>query len=101
MTTKEYTEWKENNKQEFEQLSKECLESWINEAIKHELNDVVFRSPTVDKDRQIVTYRKILEAFIRKDDFCGGLYDEHVRMYNEYEDYKNKQKYNLNYRTKF
>lgn len=92
MTTKEYTEWKENNKQEFEQLSKECLESWIKEAIKHELNDVVFRSPTVDKDRQIVTYRKILEAFIRKDNFCGGLYDELVRMYKEYEDYKNRKR---------
>ena len=86
MTTKEYTEWKENNKQEFEQLSKECLESWIKEAVKHELDDVVFRSPTVDKDRQIVTYSKILEAFIKKDDFCGGLYDELVRMYKEYED---------------
>ena len=92
MTIKEYTEWKENNKQEFEQLSKECLESWIKEAIKHELNDIVFRSPTVDKDRQIVTYRKILEAFIRKDDFCGGLYDELVRMYKEYEDYKNRKR---------
>ena len=92
MTIKEYTEWKENNKQEFEQLSKECLESWIKEAIKHELSDVAFRSPTVDKDRQIVTYRKILEAFIRKDDFCGGLYDELVRMYKEYEDYKNRKR---------
>ena len=88
MTKKEYAEWKENNKHEFEQLSKECLESWIKGAIKHELDDIVFRSPTVDKDRQIVTYRKILEAFIRKDDFCGGLYDELVSMYKEYEDYK-------------
>ena len=90
MTKKEYAEWKENNKHEFEQLSKECLESWIKEAIKHELNDVVFRSPTVDKDRQIVTYRKILEAFIRKDDFCGGLCDELVSMYKEYTDYKKR-----------
>ena len=88
MTKKEYTEWKENNKYEFEQLSKECLESWIKGAIKHELDDIVFRSPTVDKDRQIVTYRKILEAFIRKDDFCGGLYDELVSMHKEYADYK-------------
>ena len=88
MTKKEYIEWKENNKHEFEQLSKECLESWIKEAVKHELDDIVFRNPTVDKDRQIVTYRKILEAFIRKDDFCGGLYDELVSMYKEYEDYK-------------
>ena len=39
MTKKEYTEWKENNKHEFEQLSKECLESWIKGAIKHELDD--------------------------------------------------------------
>ena len=88
MTTKEYTEWKENNKHEFEQLSKECLESWIKEAIKHELDDVAYTSPHVDKNLRIVTYRKILEAFIRKDDFCGGLYDELVSMYKEYEDYK-------------
>ena len=88
MTKKEYTEWKENNKHEFEQLSKECLESWIKGAIKHELNDIVFKSPTVDKDRQIVTYRKILEAFTRKDDSCGGLYDELISMYKEYADYR-------------
>lgn len=91
MTKKEYTECKENNKHEFEQLSKECLENWIKEAIKHELDDIVFRSPTVDKDRQIVTYRKILEAFIRKDDFCGGLYDELVSMHKEYADYRNRK----------
>lgn len=84
MTTKEYTEWKENNKHEFEQLSKECFESWVNASIKHELDDVVFRSPTTDKNRRIVTYRKILESFIRKDDFCGGLYDELVRNYKQY-----------------
>lgn len=88
MKIKEYTEWKENNKHEFEQLSKECLESWIKEAVKHELDDIVFKCPIVDKDRQIVTYRKILEAFIRKDDFCGGLYDELVSMHKEYADYK-------------
>lgn len=88
MTKKEYREWKENNKHEFEQLSKECLESWIKGVIKHELDDIVFKSPTVDKDRQIVTYRKILEAFIRKDDFCGGLYDELIMSHKQYEDYK-------------
>lgn len=92
MTKKEYIEWKQNNKHEFEQLSKECLESWIKRAINHELDDIVFRCPTVDKDRQIVTYRKILEAFIRKDDFCGGLYDELVSMYKEYEDYRKLHK---------
>lgn len=89
MKIKEYAVWKENNKHEFEQLSKECLESWIKEAIKHELDDIVFRCPTIDKDRQIVTYRKILEAFIRKDDFCGGLYDELVNMYKTDVDYRN------------
>ena len=90
MTVKEYKEWKENNPQEFEQLSKECLESWVKESIKHELDDVAFRSPTIDKNRRIVTYRKILEALTRKDDFCSGLYDELVRMYKEYVDYKRR-----------
>lgn len=91
MTKKDYIEWKENNKYEFEQLSKECLESWIKGAINHELDDIVFKCPTVDKDRQIVTYRKILEAFIKKDDFCCGLYDELIMNHKEYEDYRNRK----------
>ena len=90
MTKKEYIEWKENNKHEFEQLSKECLESWVKEAIKHELSDVAYTSPHVDKNLRIVTYRKILEALTRKDDFCSGLYDELVRMHKQYIDYKKK-----------
>lgn len=49
MTIQEYIKWKENNQQEFEQISKECLESWVKESIKHELNDVAFKSPTTDK----------------------------------------------------
>ena len=89
MTTKEYTEWKENNKHEFEQLSKKCLESWVKESIKHELDDVAFKSPTIDKNLQVVTYRKILEALTRKDDFCSGLCDELVRNYKEYLDFIN------------
>ena len=89
MTIQEYVEWKETNKQEFEQLSKECLESWVKESIKHELDDVAFKSPTIDKNRRIVTYRKILEALIRKDDFCSGLCDELVRMYKQYVDFIN------------
>ena len=89
MTVKEYNEWKENNPQEFEQLSKACLDSWVKESIKHELDDVAFRSPTIDKNRRIVTYRKILEALTRKDDFCSGLCDELVRINKEYFDYKN------------
>ena len=88
MNTKEYKYWKETNKQEFEQLSKECLESWVKEAIKHELDDVAFKSPTRDKNLQVVTYKTILKALTRKDDFCSGLYDELVRMYKEYKDYK-------------
>ena len=88
MTTNEYKYWKENNKQEFEQISKECLESWVKEAIKHELDDVAFKSPTIDKNLQVVTYRTILEALTRKDDFCSGLYDDLVRMYKEYKNYK-------------
>ena len=88
MTTQEYKYWKENSQQEFEQISKECLESWVKESIKHELDDVAFKSPTIDKNRRIVTYRKILEALTRKDDFCSGLYDELVRMHKEYKDYK-------------
>lgn len=88
MTIQEYVEWKENNQQEFGQLSKECLESWVKEAIKHELDDVAFKSPTIDKNLQVVTYRKILEALTRKNDFCSGLCDELVRMYKEYKDYK-------------
>ena len=88
MTTQEYKYWKETNLQEFEQISKECLESWVKEAIKHELDDVAFESPTINKNLQIVTYRTILEAFTRKDDFCSGLYDEFVRMYKEYKNYK-------------
>ena len=90
MTIQEYVEWKETNKQEFEQISKECLESWVNEAIKHELDDVAFKSPTTDKNLQVVTYRKILEALTRKDGFCSGLYDELVRMHKQYFDYKKK-----------
>ena len=90
MTIQEYTEWKENNKQEFEQLSKECLESWVKESIKHELDDVAFKSPTIDKNLQVVTYRKILEALTRKDDFCSGLYDELVRMHKQYVDHKRR-----------
>ena len=90
MTTQEYKYWKENSQQEFEQLSKECLESWVKKAIKHELDDVAFKSPTIDKNLQVVTYRKILEALTRKDDFCSGLYDELVRMYKEYVDYKKR-----------
>ena len=50
MNVKEYKEWKENNQQEFEQISKECLESWVKESIKHELDDVAFKSPTRDKN---------------------------------------------------
>ena len=88
MTTQEYKYWKENNQQEFEQISKECLESWVKEAIKHELDDVAFKSPTTDKNSQVITYRKILEAFTRKDNFCSGLYDELIRMHKEYFDYK-------------
>ena len=88
MTTQEYKYWKENNPQEFEQVSKECLESWVNEAIKHELDDVAFKSPTRDKNLQVVTYRTILEALTRKDDFCNGLYDELIRMHKEHKDYK-------------
>ena len=37
MTIQEYVEWKETNKQEFEQLSKGCLESLVKEAINEEL----------------------------------------------------------------
>ena len=88
MTIQEYVEWKENNPQEFEQVSKECLESWVQEAIKHELSDVAFKSPTIDKNLQGVTYRTILEALTRKDDFCSGLYDELARIHKEYKDYK-------------
>ena len=87
MDVKEYKEWKENNQQEFEQISKECLESWVKESIKHELDDVAFKSPTRDKNLQVVTYRKILEALTRKDDFCSVLCDELVRMYKEYLDF--------------
>ena len=90
MTTQEYKDWKENNQQEFEQISKECLESWVKEAIKHELDDVAFKSPTINKNLQIVTYRTILEALTRKDDFCSGLYDELVRMHKQYVDYKRR-----------
>ena len=89
MTIQEYVEWKETNKQEFEQLSKKCLESWVKESIKHELDDVAFKSPTIDKNLQVVTYRKILEALTRKDGFCSGLYDELVRMYKQYVDFIN------------
>lgn len=89
MTIQEYVEWKETNKQEFEQLSKKCLESWVKESIKHELDDVAFKSSTRDKNLQVVTYRKILEALTRKDDFCSGLYDELVRMYKQYVDFIN------------
>ena len=96
MTVNEYKEWKENNPYEFEQLSKECLESWVKESIKHELDDVAFRSPTIDKNRRIVTYRKILEALTRKDDFCSGLCDELVRMHKEYMNYKKITNLNRN-----
>ena len=90
MTIQEYIKWKENNQQEFEQISKECLESLVKESIKHELNDVAFKSLTADKNLQVVTYRKILEALIRKDDFCSGLYDELVRMHKQYVDHKRR-----------
>lgn len=90
MTIQEYVEWKENNQQEFGQISKECLEGWVKEAIKYELDDVAFASPTIDKNLQVVTYRKILEALTRKDDFCSGLYDELVRMHKQYVDYKRR-----------
>ena len=60
----------------------------VKEAIKYELDDVAFKSPTIDKNRRIVTYRKILEALIRKDNFCNGLYDELIRMHKQYMDYK-------------
>ena len=89
MTIQEYEEWKETNKQEFEKKKKKCLESWVKESIKHELDDVAFKSPTRDKNLQVVTYRKILEALIRKDDFCSGLCDELVRMYKQYVDFIN------------
>lgn len=88
MTIEEYNYWKENNSQEFEQISKECLESWIKEAIKNELNDAAFESPTINKNLQVVTYRMILKALTRKDDFCSRLYDELVRMHKQYLDYK-------------
>ena len=57
------------------------------------LDDVAFKSITIDKNRQVVTYRKILEALTRKDEFCSGLYDELVRTYKQYLDYK-KWKHN-------
>lgn len=88
MTIEEYNCWKENNQQEFKQINKECLESWIKETIKHELDNAAFKSPTINKNLQIVTYRMILEALTRKDDFCNGLYDELIRMYKQYLDYK-------------
>ena len=50
---------------------------------------MAFESPTTDKNLQVVTYRTILEAFTRKDDFCSGLYDELVKMHKQYLDYKN------------
>ena len=90
MNIQEYVEWKENNQQEFEQLSKECLESWVKESIKHELDDVAYTSPHVDKNLRIITYRKILEVLTRKDDFCSGLYDELIRIHKQYIDYKKK-----------
>ena len=90
MTIQEYKDWKENNQQEFEQISKECLEGWVKESIKYELDDVAFKSPTTDKNLQVVTYRKILGALTRKDDFCSGLYDELVRMHKQYVDYKRR-----------
>lgn len=90
MTIQEYEQWKENNQLEFEQVSKECLESWVKEAIKHELDNVAFKSTTIDKNRQVVTYRKILEALTRKDEFCSGLYDELVRTYKQYLNYKRR-----------
>lgn len=90
MNIQEYVEWKENNQQEFEHISKECLESWVKEAIKHELDDVAYTSPHVDKNLRIITYRKILEALTRKDDFCSGLYDELIRIHKQYVDYKKK-----------
>ena len=93
MTIQEYVEWKENNPQEFEKISKECLESWVKEAIKHELSDVAYTSPHVDKNLRIVTYRKILEALTRKDDFYRGLCDELVRIHKEYFDYKKDHKF--------
>ena len=89
MTIQEYVEWKETNKQEFEQLSKKCLERWVKESSKHELDDVAFKSSTIDKNLQVVTYRKILEALTRKDDFCSGLCDELVRMFKQYVDFIN------------
>ena len=88
MTIQEYVKWKENNPQEFEQVHKECLENQVRNAIKHELSDAVYTSPHVDKNLRIVTYRKILEALTRKDDFYGGLCDELVRMHKQYLNYK-------------
>lgn len=90
MTTQEYNDWKENNQQEFEQLRKDCLESWVKESIKHELDDVAYKSPIVDKNLQSITYRKILEALTRKDNSCSELYDKLVRSYKQYIDYKRK-----------
>ena len=71
-------------------MSKECLECWVKEAVKHELDDVAYASPTIKKNLQVVTYRKILEALTRKDDFCSGLYDELVRIHKQYVDYKRR-----------
>ena len=88
MTIEEYNCWKENNPQKFEQISKECLESWVKETIKNELDGVTFESPTINKNLQIVTYRTILEALTRKDNFYSGLYDELIKMSKQYLDYK-------------
>ena len=66
MIIEEYNCWKENNLQEFKQISKECLKSWVKEVIKNKLDDTAFENPTINKNLQVVTYRTILEAFNKK-----------------------------------
>ena len=55
-------------------------------------SNVAYTSPHVDKNLRIITYRQILEALTRKDDFYSGLYDELIRMHKEYLDYKLNRK---------
>ena len=92
MTQEEYKAWKENNSEEFNTVYQQCLENWVKETIKHELDDVAFRSPTVIKELQEVSYRKALEALVRKDDYCHGLFDDLVKMHKQYNDYKTNRK---------
>ena len=88
MTFEEFEHWKKNNPSEYEQVFIETIELWKRDYNKenHSIDDVVFMCPSVNKDEQVYTYRRIFKALENRNDCCDDL----VKMMREYILYREK-----------